>query len=417
MYLFSLPLMNRSTIYQTMKQEIFEKKQKLLFLIWPRESGKTTILKHLREDKNFSFPCIYINFEKDLLTQQFETSQDIIYYFQITHGIDVHKPSLILLNEIQYSKNTPTLLLEITQNPLYHIIIVATGTYLWHQNQLVTTIPNPWNSIIYVPPFSFFEFLEARNIHTTYISLDKASKIVLQQIKSLRDEYCLRWWYPAVVFATTEEQKRNAFKKIMQKIIDKDLSFWFSWEDYVKFNRFLSIATTLHGQRLKIIPLARTLWYSTKLVSKYIDFMAKSHLITLVYPRSQDKKKELSKSALVFWSDSGLLHYIQDILSQKIITPITAKWVIINERVKMPRHTIHYYQKTNGSLVDIVGQTENNLYCIDISGWISTTYPKVFRHLPHPLSSYIHIKCNNSDAPKQSLSHLTIPACLISLLP
>jgi predicted AAA+ superfamily ATPase len=221
------------------------------------------------------------------------------------------------------------------------------------------------------------------------------------------------------VFATSEEHKRAALKRIIQKIIDKDLSFWFSREEYIKFTRFLDRITTLNGQRIKLIPLARELGYTKHLVTKYIHFLSENGLIILLSPRSHDKTRELSKSTILYRRDTGILHYLQDALNKKIIGNLTLKTAIIGELVKQQHSDLDqlkYYQKTNGSMIDVIVDYQSHHYAIQITDSMTASYPKIFQHSPDGLSHIPQIKLAHVSIPSHSDTHITLPHELVSLL-
>ena len=81
------------------------KEKKLIFLHGGRGSGKTTILKYILSDHDISQKKYYFSFEDDIVAKKFKNADDFKGYMQIKYGINFYENNILLLNEIQYSKN------------------------------------------------------------------------------------------------------------------------------------------------------------------------------------------------------------------------------------------------------------------------------------------------------------------------
>lgn len=193
---------------------------RLIFLTGPRDSGKTTILKQVYEDSHITIKKHYFSFDQSIVSKQFADAYELKKYMEIKLGIDFHTPSLLMLNEIQYSKDLIKLLIQLTNDEHIHTKIIATSVTDIDQKLLAKVAEK--STTIHIYPLDFFEFLEDKQIHTQYFNLHNFSKILLQEIQPYFQEYLIWGGYPAVVAATTQEQKIAALKDIMRKIFEKD---------------------------------------------------------------------------------------------------------------------------------------------------------------------------------------------------
>jgi hypothetical protein len=111
---------------------------------------------------------------------------------QIKYGIDFHEPSLLLLNEIQYSKNIISVLDELIQDNAVKTTIIVTGIAQTQSEEYQNLQKSELTQTISIHPLSFFDFLYYRGIHTTYLTIDNPSPIMFRELQDLLEEYLTR---------------------------------------------------------------------------------------------------------------------------------------------------------------------------------------------------------------------------------
>ena len=162
--------------------------KKLIFLHGSRGVGKTTLLKTLQLDTEISVKKYYFSFEDDIVAKKFLNADDFRGYMQIKYGINFQEPSLLLLNEIQYSKNIISVLDELIQDTTIKTTIIVTGIAQTQSEEY----QNLQKQTISIHPLSFFDFLYYRGIHTTYLTIDNPSPIMFKELQGLLEEYLTR---------------------------------------------------------------------------------------------------------------------------------------------------------------------------------------------------------------------------------
>lgn len=110
---------------------------------------------------------------------------------QIKFGFDPHTPSLIFLNEVQFSTNILYIITEIARSHK-HIKFILTATRKLQITLMEKIIDKKHIDVIGIFPLSLFEFLAYKNIHTEYLSSQRFSKIIYKEIQPLIDEYLQR---------------------------------------------------------------------------------------------------------------------------------------------------------------------------------------------------------------------------------
>ena len=185
-------LIFRPYYLQKIKDILKKGEKKLIFLHGSRGVGKTTLLKTLQLDTDISVKKYYFSFEDDIVAKKFLNADDFRGYMQIKYGIDFHEPSLLLLNEIQYSKNIISVLDELIQDNAVKTTIIVTGIAQTQSEEYQNLQKSELTQTISIHPLSFFDFLYYREIHTTYLTIDNPSPIMFRELQDLLEEYLTR---------------------------------------------------------------------------------------------------------------------------------------------------------------------------------------------------------------------------------
>lgn len=363
-----------------------------------RWSGKTHILNLLMQDNTINQKKFFLSFEHDIVAKQFHTVHDVMTSISLTTGIDRSTPSLLLINEVQYSKNLIALIHEMIKINDVKTCFVLTG---------ITNIANYYDNKIIadimIHPISFFDYLESKHIHTTYLHVDSYSPIMMQEIVHYRDEYLTRWGYPAVVSSSTAEHKIHELKVIIQKIYDKDIAFWFNRDEMLTFETVMNDTCQQSWSAYKHIPTAKRLSITPRLMNKYKTFLQEQYLIDMVPYFCQDKKSELSHQETLYMSDNGLISYMSKNFGSKIHDITSIKTFIYNEIIKHinPQDNLYSYQKVNMSSIDfVIIHADETITPIIVSERNSPATPKIYhsfadkygykvrRYIKTTLSSY-----------------------------
>ena len=185
-------LIFRPYYLQKIKDILKKGEKKLIFLHGSRGVGKTTLLKTLQLDTDISVKKYYFSFEDDIVAKKFLNADDFRGYMQIKYGIDFQEPSLLLLNEIQYSKNIISVLDELIQDNTIKTTIIVTGIAQTQSEEYQNLQKSELTQTISIHPLSFFDFLYYRGIHTAYLTIDNPSPIMFRELQDLLEEYLTR---------------------------------------------------------------------------------------------------------------------------------------------------------------------------------------------------------------------------------
>ena len=368
--------------YISQLQQNIQDGKKIILLHWGRWSGKTTLLKQLMSDSEISQKKYYFSFDEDIVAKKFKNAEDFRWYMQIKYGINFYESNLLLLNEIQYSKNILSIFLELLQDNEINTTIIATWIIYSKDEHYNNLIDSGKVKKITVHPLSFFDFLNIKNIHTTYISIDKPSLVMFREIQWLFDEYLIRWWYPEIIKSTTKDRKQYNLKAIIQKVYDKDIGFYFNGDEILIFQELMEILCYQTMQWCKYKTLSQKSEISITLIKRYIQFFNDNCLIQILPYFFTDKKRELSHQETICIADMGIISYMTHHYGAKLHNLITIKNFIGNEIYKYMSETDQCmtYQKINSSSIDfIILHKDNTITPIVVTESNTNKAPKVFK--------------------------------------
>jgi len=188
--------------------EVPRRKDKVISVIGPRRAGKTYYFYQLFGEEN----SLYLNFEDTrLMDVNFKEIRDLIrVYMEVTDNV----PSNLFFDEIQNVKNWEIALRELLDLQRYNIFATGSSSKLLSR-EIATQLRGRTFSYLLLP-FSFREFLKAKNVTTEFLTMDDAAKI-----RSLLRDYLEFGGFPEVAFEKTE--KERILKEYFEMTLFRDI--------------------------------------------------------------------------------------------------------------------------------------------------------------------------------------------------
>ncbi len=345
--------------YLNLIQKYLPHTDKILFLLGPRQVGKTTLLKSLFEfniiDKKHSLFLFW-----DELAWYGVNSFDSLIA-TVKSEIDLQNLKYLIIDEAQYIPNI-WLILKILIDKVrfwefnFKIIVSGSGSL-----NIFTGITDSliWRKdIVFVWPFSFEEFLLAKwkkFIFTT-------QEAVIRKYFTYWQEYILFGGYPAVVLASTKEEKFEIFRSIFQDYIFKDIVLLLKQNEFVNFKKFLKIVASKVGSQINISQLTEEAGLKRYIVEKYLFVIENTFLLRNISPWQWWKIKwELKKREKIYFVDIWMLRYILGYpdwigdFKGKIVENFVLNEIFYS---KANYHQVYFWGTVNGGEVDFVIQDE-----------------------------------------------------------
>lgn len=373
-------LLQRDNYMKKLAEAVEDVNLRLIFLTWPRDAGKTTLLKKFYDHYESKVKKHYFSFDQTIVSKQFHDLDEFKHYMQIKLGINFDKESILMLNEIQYSKDIIEIIIQLLQDTNVKTKIIATTVYDIPEHILQRVQGR--STCLHVYPLDFFEFLEEKWIHTKYFSLNNFSKIMVQEVQQQFEEYLIWWGYPSVVLAHSQDQKIQALNNIVKKIFEKDAGYRFSKQQLLQFEDIVRLLGYTSGSTFKIKQLEQQLKVSNAYINDYLDFFENNHLFLRVAHFFEDKTREVSHQKKLFCIDTGIVSMLTNTFALKIKTHTAISNFVFQELLinKSQGDVIFTYKKINMSEIDfIIQRADGSLVPVSISHTNSAHPPKMLR--------------------------------------
>jgi predicted AAA+ superfamily ATPase len=203
--------MKRETVKGVSRElEVSRRKDRVISVIGPRRAGKTYYFYQLMGEDRMN--SLYLNFEDTrLLDVTFKDMRDLIrIYIEVAGKV----PRNIFFDEVQNVKNWELAIRELLDLQHYNMFVTGSSSKLLSR-EIATQLRGRTFSYLLLP-FSFREFLSAKNVFTEKMTMDEAAKI-----RGYLKEYLEFGGFPEVVFEETE--KERILKEYFEMILFRDI--------------------------------------------------------------------------------------------------------------------------------------------------------------------------------------------------
>lgn len=380
-------------IYKSLENE------KLVLLLGTRQVWKTTILEILKDE--LKWKIFFYSFEDDFSKQEFNSKDDFINYFRILLWVNFYEDWYFLIDEFQYIKNWEQILKSLYDDKNIKLKFIVTWSWLWTYNE-----ENKWTLVwrwteIFVYSFDFFEFLDYKWLNVVDISIEQLSNSIISLVQPYFDEFITFGWYPAVLNAVTKDEKIRELEKIINRYIERDISFFLSKDELINFKKFFLYLNTQIGNLIKKESISEYLWIKLKYIEKYLLVMEKTMFISRVYPYFKDKSKEYSSLPKFYFSDVWILNFLEKWFdfrenNWKVVENFVYTELLKNKHFNSDE--IKVYKKITKSEIDFIYDGMDLLIPIEVKSWNKKSIPKIFESFENDywkLTSYYIMTSSN----------------------
>lgn len=296
--------------------------REIISIIGPRQSGKTTLLKHLSEEvvSNGMFEndhVIYATFDDEIERQRFESNPKD-YVEGRLRDTERH---LFLFDEVQYlEKAGPRLKLVFDR---YHesVKFIITGSSSLEIRDIASSLVGR-AVFFHLHPFSFPEFLQARNDrlyvyhqkHRFNFEPDYQIKDLayLDELAPLLREYITYGGFPRIVLMEDMEKKEFLLRELVTLYIEKDILKQYGQPFRNDALRILQYIAFHCGKLLDFASVSSHLDINIKRVNDVITILENTFIIKLVRPFFRSLSTELRKRPKVFFLDNGIRNVLAE---------------------------------------------------------------------------------------------------------
>ena len=177
---------------------------------------------------------------------------------------------------------------------------------------------------------------------------------------SLQARHWIRGSFPLSFLARTEADSFAWRKNFIQPFLERDIPQWGIGIPATALLRFWTMLAHYHGQTWNAAEPARSLGVSEPTVRRYLDILSNVFMIRQLTPWHANLKKRQVKAPKIYFRDTGLLHQLLGIRSEKELLShpkCGASWegYVIEETIKATEPDDAYYWATHGGAeIDLV---------------------------------------------------------------
>jgi len=337
-------------------------RREYILLKGPRQSGKTTLLLHLRERLENSE---YLTLEDPGWREAFERDPK-----RVAERILERGRSILLLDEVQYVKEIGQRLKLLFDLYGERLKIIATGSGSFDIK--VEVGKHLVGRAIYFEllPLTFEEFLmwKAKDLHRTYLGFIESlsgflkegklevGPIFEREFQSLLEEYVIFGGFPAVVKEPNQETKRELLKNLVSTYIERDIFYFLGVKNPEKFQNLMKFLAFQTGGLLNHAEACRELGVDFKTLQSYLSLLRQTYVIDLLPPFFRNLVTELKKSRKFYFLDTGLrnslLNRFGPLQEREDRGRLLENYVFIQLRSRF--ENLHFWRTAGGGEIDFI---------------------------------------------------------------
>ena len=288
-----------------------------MVLVGPRQSGKTTMLKHLkkilenREDITF-----FINLEKKQFLNLLNENPENL--FKLTGNLPERKV-FVIIDEIQYLDDPSNFLKYIYDEYAGRIKLIVSGSSAFYIDQKFKDSLSGRKRLFKLMVLDFREFLEFKG-HGEMMDLfaeipllkkREIPKLQADKLNQLFLEFMRFGAFPGVALEKNDEEKKYLLDELLTSYLAKDVeAMGIRKKD--KFYDLLRILAMQVGNLLNQTELANTLRISVTAVENYLYILEKSFQVKRITPFFLNLRKELTHMPKLYFLDTGIRNILLD---------------------------------------------------------------------------------------------------------
>jgi predicted AAA+ superfamily ATPase len=319
---------------------------KVCVLYGPRQVGKTTLVKALKESSPLK--TLFITAD-DINYREILSSQSIARLSELAGDSE-----LLIIDEAQRVENIG-LNLKILVDNHPDLKIVATGSASFELANKVNE-PLTGRKITYtLYPVSYYE------LQQTYGKIETRSQL---------ERWMIWGGYPEIVLSGDRTQRETLITELVNSFLYRDILEMEDIRHSKKITDLLRLLAFQIGSEVSISELGKSLAADFRTVQRYLDLLEKSFVIFRVGGFSRNLRKEVTKNDRYYFFDNGVRNaLIQNFNGISLRNDVGMLWenYLMVERLKtnqrMHRFVNTYFWRTyDQKELDCVEEHEGKLF-------------------------------------------------------
>ncbi len=318
----------------------------IVTLIGPRQSGKTTLVKHTFPEKP------YANLEAPDVRALAETDPK--------NFLEKY-PDGAILDEIQRVPSLLSYIQTIVDSTDQKGMFILTGSHQLELHQAISQSLAGRTALLTLLPMSLRELEEAG-------------------IELRLEEALIKGGYPRIYKDNLDPTK--AYRNYFQTYVERDLRQLINVKDLIQFERFVRICAGRIGQILNLEEIGGEVGLSSHTIKHWISILEASFILFRLQPYFENFGKRIIKSPKLYFTDVGFASYLLGIENEMQISrdPLRGHLfenLVLLELVKFRLNQglephLFYWRDVQKNEVDVIFKNGQRLVPIEIKS--SKTY-------------------------------------------
>jgi len=344
-------------------------KKEISLIIGPRQVGKTTLMLFLKDYlEKKGEKTIFLNLDIEREMYFFNSQENLINKIKLEFG---KQKGYVFIDEIQRKENAGSFLKGIYDMGLPYKFIVSGSGSMELKEKIHESLVGR-KRVFELNPVSFDEFVNFKTEYKYEENLADFFNVEKIKIRNLLKEYLNFGGYPRVILEDMESEKRRNMDEIFSSYLEKDISFLLKVQKTEAFSSLIKFLSIQSGRIVNMREISSTLGISLPTVKDYLWYAEKTFIIKKIIPYFTNKRKEITKTPIVYFYDLGLRNYSAGKFGNLMQTErdgFLFQNFIYNTFSQKLAHTgmdIRYWRTKDGAEIDFVIISGENLIPVEV---------------------------------------------------
>ena len=362
-------------------------RKEISFIVGPRQSGKTTLMKLLQEYLEKSGEkTLFFNLDIEMDKEHFVSQSAFLRKIELEIG---KNKGYVFIDEIQRKENAGVFLKGLYDMNLPYKFIVSGSGSIELKSKIHESLAGR-KRIFELTTVSFKEFVNYKTNYKYEGRLMDFFSIDKERGYNLLMEYLNFGGYPRVVLEDTLSEKLRLINEIYQSYIERDISYLLNVHKTDAFTNLVKLLSSQIGRIVNYTEISSTLGLSFQTVKEYMWYLEKTFIVQKVTPYFKNVRKEISKSPIYYFYDTGLRNFavgsfghIENIgfVFQNFI------YNILKEKIKWSPSKVCFWRTKDKSEVDFVIDYGRGVLPIEVK-YQKMKIPKITKSLRSFIKRY-----------------------------
>ena len=313
---------------------------KVVAVIGPRQSGKTTLVKALFPNK------AYINLEIPA-NLSFAMDDPLGFLDQFKHGV--------IIDEAQKAPELFSYIQDIVDNSNKKGLFILTGSNNFLLNKSISQSLAGRVAYLHLLPFSYQEIKNSSTLN------DSSSLLLKGFYPPVYDQDIpFNLWYPNYI----------------KSYIERDVRQLKNINSLIHFEKFIRLLAGRSGQEINFNSLSVELGIDLKTAQSWVSVLEQSFLVFLLKPYHKNFNKTIVKRPKLYFYDPGIVCSLLGITSREVLEfhPLKGaifETMVVSEIVKIQQSQVEkfqlfYWRDKTGREIDLIIEKSDECIPVEI---------------------------------------------------